>query len=105
MTPLEKATAHQVSSDGKTVWAHAPDGSCVGRFSRFGIDLHRTVSAQMAGEPECLDCTHALPELAEWRRFQEGLRVHHGIGVGDAHMPKFIAGGPDSPRRESCGKG
>lgn len=80
----------QVTSNGRTVWATAADGSCVGRFSEFGIDLHRTVSAQMRGEPECLDCTHELPHLAEWRRFQTGAQQHHAITIADKHMPRFI---------------
>ena len=77
-------------SDGKTVWVNAPDGSCIGRFSRFGIDVHRTASDQMRDAPECLDCTHGRPRLAEWRRFQIGMRRHHAVGVGDEHMPAFI---------------
>lgn len=80
----------QVESDGRTVWVNAGDGSCIGRFSRFGIDVHRTASAQMRGESECLDCTHALPDPAGWKRFQEGMRLHHGVDVGDEHMPKFL---------------
>ncbi len=39
-----------VSALGDTVWVTGDDGSCVGRFSmRFGIDVHRTVTEQMAG--------------------------------------------------------
>lgn len=85
-----KKTSAQIESDKKTVWVHASDGSCLGRFSRFGIDVHRTVSAQMRGELECLDCTHATPSLAEWRRFQNGMYLHHSVRVKDNHMPSFI---------------
>lgn len=80
----------QVHGDGRTVWVHGLDGSCIGRFSRFGIDVHRTVAAQVRGEPQCLDCTHGKPDLAGWRRFQDGMRRHYGVNVGDEHMPGFL---------------
>ncbi|MCQ8279836.1 hypothetical protein NFI95_15435 [Acetobacteraceae bacterium KSS8] len=84
-------TGGTVDSDGKTVWVHASDGSCVGRFSRFGIDLHTTITEQMNGASECLDCTHEKPGLVEWRRFQRGTLDHYGIMVADDHMPRFLA--------------
>lgn len=89
MSTIETTKA-QVESDGRTVWLNAADGSCVGRFSRFGVDLHRTVSEQMAGLPECLDCTHECPGPAEWKRFQDGALLHHGVAVSDRHRPRFI---------------
>lgn len=48
-----------VSSEGSTVWINSADGSCIGRFSkRFGLDVHRTLTEQMAGGSQCLHCTH-----------------------------------------------
>jgi hypothetical protein len=72
----------QVSEDGGTVWVHALDGSTVGRFSkRFGVDVHRTMTAQISGEEQCLSCTHepACPE--DWRRFVDLMKQHHEITV------------------------
>lgn len=52
----------EVKSDGRTVWVNATSGECLARFGRFGIDVHRTLEAQMAGEGQCLLCTHARPQ-------------------------------------------
>jgi len=60
----------QVSADGKTVWLHAMDGSTVGRFSKtFGMDIHTTITQQLAGAGQCLHCTHAPPGKEEWLQF------------------------------------
>lgn len=72
----------QVAADGNTLWVHASDGSTVGRFSkRFGIDLHRTVTAQMAGENQCLFCTHEAAGIEEWLQFRSGMLEHFGFSV------------------------
>ncbi len=77
-------------SDGRTVWVNSPDGDCIGRFSRFGIDVHRGVKQQMAGEGECLHCTHEKPDAEAWRVFQGEVLRHHNVTVGDEHMPEFL---------------
>lgn len=72
----------QVSGNGDTIWVHASDGSTVGRFSkRFGIDLHTTAVAQMAGADQCLMCTHGAAGEEEWARFREGMLKHYGFVV------------------------
>ncbi|WJN72226.1 hypothetical protein [Burkholderia anthina] len=74
-----------VSALGDTVWVTAHDGSCVGRFSkRFGIDVHRTVSEQLAGADQCLHCTHEPAGHLEWQVFREAVLQHHGINVPDS---------------------
>lgn len=83
-------TDTEILSDGKTVWINASDGSCIGRFSRFGIDLHRSATDQMSGHPECLDCSHERPRLEEWRRFQAGAATHYGVIVPDSDCPDFL---------------
>ncbi|KVD52828.1 hypothetical protein WI87_26235 [Burkholderia ubonensis] len=71
-----------VSSLGDTVWVTAYDGSCVGRFSkRFGIDVHRTVTEQLAGADQCLQCTHEPAGVNEWSVFREAIMKHYGIEV------------------------
>lgn len=82
MAPAE--TIHEISAEpvGGTVWINALDGSCIGRFSkRFGIDVHRTASAQLAGEGQCLLCTHGAADEGAWSVFIEAMREHHGVVV------------------------
>ncbi|QBR04355.1 hypothetical protein [Paraburkholderia pallida] len=71
-----------VSALGDAVWVTGDDGSCVGRFSkRFGIDVHRTVTEQMAGADQRLHCTHEAAGAVEWQEFREAIRRHQGIEV------------------------
>lgn len=71
-----------VSALGDTVWVTGDDGSCVGRFTkRFGIDVHRTVTEQMAGADQCLHCTHEAAAATEWQEFRVAIRRHYGIEV------------------------
>ena len=75
----------EVSPDGKTVWVHAMDGSTVGRFSTiFGMDVHTTVTVQMAGKPQCLHCTHQKPNQQDWIMFCELMKTHYQIVVNEA---------------------
>ena len=77
----------QVSADRSTVWVHADDGSTIGRFSRrFGMDVHTTVTAQLAGASQCLHCTHTPAGKAEWMEFCRLMKEHYGIEVGDMLM-------------------
>lgn len=36
----------EIDTDGRTIWVNGPDGCCLGRFSPFGIDAHRTFAEQ-----------------------------------------------------------
>lgn len=75
----------EISSDAKTVWVHALDGSTVGRFSTvFGMDVHTTVTEQMQGASQCLHCTHVKPDQADWVNFCELMNTHYGILVDQA---------------------
>lgn len=79
----------QVSADRSTVWVHADDGSTVGRFSkRFGMDVHNTVTAQLAGASQCLHCTHEPAGEDQWLEFCRLMHQHHGIVV-DAGLMLF----------------
>ncbi|MEV1620455.1 hypothetical protein ABZR00_32225 [Pseudomonas aeruginosa] len=73
----------QVSEDGGRVWVHSPtDGSLIGRFSkRFGIDVHRTVTDQMAGKGQCLYCTHEAAGEKEWADFRREILANFNIDV------------------------
>lgn len=66
----------------RRVWVHASDGSTVGRFDvRFGIDIHHTVTEQLAGKPECLHCTHETPGEGEWALFRAHAKTHWGLSI------------------------
>lgn len=72
----------EVSLLGHNVWVTAQDGSCAARFGkRFGIDVHRTATDQLAGAAECLYCTHEPAGEAEWQVFRAAVLRHHGIEV------------------------
>lgn len=72
----------QASADGATVWVHALDGSTVGRFSkRFGMDVHTTITDQMAGASQCLNCTHEPAGVQEWHLFCDLIWQHYQIDV------------------------
>lgn len=77
----------QISVDRRTVWVHADDGSTVGRFSKtFGMDVHTTVTEQLAGAGQCLRCTHKAPGIAEWREFCALMRDRYGIVVDETAL-------------------
>lgn len=61
----------QISENNDAVWVHASDGSTVGRFGKMGIDIHNTVTEQLAGKPECRLCTHGQVTEKEWGIFRE----------------------------------
>lgn len=80
-----------IDTDGRTVWVHsAKDGSCIGRFSRFGVDVHNTADAMIAGAPQCLECSHDLPPRESWRAFKRAMLLHHEAVVSDRYMPGFV---------------
>lgn len=71
-----------VSADRATVWVHSLDGTTVGRFSKkYGMDVHRTLTEQMAGASQCLHCTHSQPVRADWLKFCELMQQHYSIEV------------------------
>ncbi|ATF90433.1 hypothetical protein [Burkholderia gladioli] len=79
---MEGLFSIEVSDAGDTVWVTGHDGSCVGRFSkRFGIDVHRTVTEQIAGAGQCLYCTHEATGKGDWHEFRAAVLKHHAIDV------------------------
>jgi hypothetical protein len=77
----------EVSSDGRTIWVNDATGMCIGRFSRRGIDVHRSSDAQLRGESQCLDCIHDLPFDESWDRFVESMLKHHGVTISASLKP------------------
>lgn len=82
---------HEVCSNTQTVWVNSGDtGTCLGRFSKFGIDIHHDMERQMTTGSQCLDCTHSKPTLEDWLRFVQGMKEHYGVEVSDEHRPDWI---------------
>lgn len=82
MSQVDDEERVQVSADRRTVWVHADDGSTVGRFSKvFGMDVHTTITEQLAGVGQCLRCTHEPPGPREWDEFCNLMQKHYGIAV------------------------
>lgn len=97
VSPDPVITNHHVqfSENGQTVWVHADDGSTVGRFDwRFGIDIHNTVTDQIAGAPQCRHCTHAPAKPQDWDDFRRRIATYFGIHV-PAERPLEVAQVPE----------
>lgn len=84
--------SHEIQVDAVkgTVWVnHGDDGSCVGRFSkRFGMDIHNSLSDQLAGKPQCLHCTHTPGLEEDWLEFVRLMKHHFDIRI-DPRKLKF----------------
>lgn len=90
---MESGYEIQFSQQGDAVWIHSyDDGSTVGRFSRQGVDIHNTVTEQLAGKPECRLCTHGRVTVDDWELFKEKSLEFWGVAVPDsAFNPKYFA--------------
>jgi len=75
----------QISSDGVTVWVNN-SYSCIGRFGRYGIDIHRDISEQME-KGECLFCTHQATTKEDWVTFVAKMKELHGVDVSSKYTP------------------
>jgi hypothetical protein len=72
----------EICSDefGKRIWINADDGSAVARFNiSSGVDIHNTVTDQLAGASECLWCTHGKPDYVTWCKFILEVEKHFGL--------------------------
>jgi hypothetical protein len=86
-TITEEMSGFEIMSDGKVVWVHSARGSCVGRFSRRGIDVHHETAFQITTGQQCLDCRAGPCGEADWEYFRIGMRMHYGLDISDLHMP------------------
>lgn len=77
--------SHQILSDGRTVWVNRE--SLLGRFGKFGIDIHRPLTEQMT-EGECLFCTHKATTKEDWDLFVSKMRELFDIKIPRRYMPK-----------------
>lgn len=74
-----------IHTDGITVWVNGPEG-LLGRFGRYGIDIHRPLEEQTTGG-ECLFCTHSRVTPRDWDLFCQKMLEHFDIDVS-AHKPR-----------------
>ena len=66
----------EITTDGKTVWINTP-GVCLGRFSKTGVDVHKTAEDHLETGAGCLQCD----QIPNWDRFVAAMEKHHGIDV------------------------
>ena len=73
----------EVNEAGNTVWVNSGiDGSCIGRFSKkYGMDVHKTGTQQLAGEGECIHCTHEPAGKEEWHLFIQLMLKHYDVVI------------------------
>lgn len=80
-----------IESDGRTVWVHR-GGETIGRFGRFGIDVHSTLQEQMEGASQCKCCTHGPTSSTHWELFKAAMLQYHEVIVGNEYMPIRLQG-------------
>jgi hypothetical protein len=80
---------YEITTDGTTVWVNK--AWMVGRFGRFGVDIHRDIN-QQATKGECLLCTHTTPPAQtgaeDWELFVTKMKELHGIDVPEEYRPE-----------------
>lgn len=74
-----------ISSDGVTVWVNGLT-SLLGRFGRFGIDIHIPLEQQRE-KGECLFCTHVETTAEDWLQFVAKMQELHGVTVSERYRP------------------
>jgi hypothetical protein len=70
----------EIATNGVTVWVNRE--VCIGRFGRFGIDVH-TATAD-----DCLFCTFDETTAEDWEVFKAKMKEHHGVEISDEFKPK-----------------
>lgn len=87
-TDMALQADYEVIGDGRTVWVNSSTGMCVGRFTRFGMDIHHDTDGQMRGK-HCLDCrTHNKASIEQsWQQFIRLMNMHYGVLISNAMKP------------------
>lgn len=78
----------EIHTDGITVWVNT--AICIGRFGRFGIDVHKGFEQQLQSGSECLHCTNEETTKADWEIFKAKMLEFHKVKVSDRYMPKRL---------------
>lgn len=90
----QMSNGNEVAWDGRTVWVNSgEDGMSLGRFSRFGIDVHKTTKEQLRTGTQCLACSHGNGDsmkLSDWSRFRELMAKHHQTHIPEEATPRYL---------------
>ena len=79
----------QYSVNKEKLWVHCSTGETVGRYdTRFGMDIHTTIDAQMNGADQCLLCTHGKSNPEEFLSFCDKVKELWGVDI-DKTQIKF----------------
>lgn len=97
----DQVETHEIFTDGRTVWVNGADGMCIGRYSRFGVDVHNDAEGQVATGKQCLECVHDLPPDQAWDRFRDAMRRHWAIEIDEALRPDYAQ--PVAPQAPAAG--
>lgn len=81
---------HQIITNGSVIWVNDSTGHCVARFSKRGIDIHKSVKEQVGGSPQCLKCTHTKPDWGDWLMFKSDMLKLHGATITNSHKPLWL---------------
>lgn len=74
----------EISTDGITVWVNS-EFACLGRFGRWGIDIH---TGDPTSPTECLFCTHTQTTLLDWELFRTRMMELHQVEVPPDYCPE-----------------
>lgn len=85
MLIADKKDQVEIHGDGITVWVNDPV-SCIGRFGKNGIDIHKPFEMHGDGT-ECLLCTHTETSRHDWEVFKQNMKGFYNVEVTDEHMP------------------
>ena len=66
--------------DGWSVWVNDTDGTCLARFGRFGIDIHKDTEGKQYGRPTSKD----------WEEFLKVMVDVYDIIVPEKLRPSFL---------------
>ena len=75
-----------IDTDGVTVWVN-DQSLCLGRFGRFGIDIHRKIE-RLTNTVECLYCTHTRTTESDWEVFVAKMAELHGVTIPASFRPE-----------------
>ena len=91
---ISVSSKHEIIWDGRSVWVNDETGCCIGRFTRRGVDVHKTGPDQVATGIQCLDCFHDVEPAHAWDRFVRSMKLHHGVSVPVSARPGFVLPAP-----------
>lgn len=81
---------HEViySYNHQKLWINSSvDGSNIARFdTRFGMDIHNSITDQMNGKPQCLYCTHTKPTEEDFNTFCKKVKEIFNININKSKI-------------------